>query len=85
MKIITDTIIVKSTPEYYLKESTGLKDNTARTLKSITEDGYTLDDLRACKYVIIRNPETEEQFKREISDVSPFEDIIIISWFPQLD
>lgn len=82
MKIIKDTILVKSSPEFYNKESTGLKDNTTRTLKSITEDGYTLEDLQACKYIIVRNTETEEQFKREISDVSPFEDIIIIiSWF----
>ncbi len=31
MKIIADTILLKSTPEYYEKESTGYKNNTVRT------------------------------------------------------
>lgn len=81
MKIIKDTILLKSAPEYYEKESTGYKNNTVRTLKSIEEDGYTVDQLRKCEYIIVRNCENERQFEKEISDISVFEGIVIISWY----
>jgi len=81
MKIIANTIIVKSNPAHYEKESTGYKNNTCRTLKSITEDGLTIEDMQACTSIIVRNSETERQIEREISDISVFEDIVIISWF----
>lgn len=81
MKIEADYIIVKSDPEYYQKEKDGSKNNTCRTLKSITEDGLTVKDLKKCTYVTVINSATGNQFVRELSDISVFGDIVIISWY----
>lgn len=81
MKIIKDTVIFECSPEFYEKESMGIKNNTCRTLESILTDGYTIEDLVSSKYIIIRNTETERQIERELSDVSVFEGIVIISWY----
>ena len=81
MKIEDFAIIVRSDPRFYHKEVRGYKNNTCRTLKSITEDGFSVKDLEECTRVIVINSEDGTQFERELSDISVFEEIIIISWF----
>ena len=80
MKITGRTAFFKSDPEYYQVEKTIGKRNTARDLSAIETDGYTLDDLRQCENIIITNSLSGEQFEREISNITEFKDIVIISW-----
>ncbi len=79
------TIKFKSKPENWKKEYSGLKRNTTR----IFNEGFdirkeVLDDCIAGKWnlidIEIENTKTTEIFTRHVTDVTPFENIYIISW-----
>jgi hypothetical protein len=73
---IPDWFVFKSVPEYWEKERDGRKSNTVRKL---AED----DPRRAIAsgaLVVLINTETGQHFAREVSDVSEYEGLHIISW-----
>jgi len=82
-KIDKAEVRFKSTPEYWNKESLGLKRNTVR--KADTDDRFKLLRKWMCadidKLVVgIQNTMTGDVFFRDVKDVSRFDDYYIISW-----
>ena len=79
-------IIFKSTPEYWNKESLGLKRNTLRQENpndAIDDRFVALREWMCAKVDLIigiKNTETGDIFFREVKDVSKFDDYYIISW-----
>jgi hypothetical protein len=90
------TITFKSTPENYAKECDGRKCNTCRKRDDLVQMEYApehcdprfilLDDFRYEKIdrleIQLVNTETGESFTRQITDVTLWEGIYIISWMP---
>jgi len=77
----------KSIPEMWEKEFDGRKPNTVRKIDYI--DGRfckLLSYVKDCTsfswdgLIEIKNTETQEIFKRRITDVSIWKDLMIISW-----
>jgi len=84
---IADVVIFKSTPYFYFKEKTGVKNNTLR--KFISEDAKDVNRKGLLDLFIlgkieldvrIINTETGESFERQIKDVSIYDDWYIITW-----
>jgi len=87
MKISGNVIQFKSENEFYQKEKSGLKSNTARFMT-------TLDDIKAMEFfkvqfsvtndatIIIINKDNDEQFVRKITDISQYPGtwLYMISW-----
>lgn len=83
MIVTKDTVIFKSSPEHWDKESKGIKPNTVRSMD--------IDEIRQLNsmdiaFITIINTVTDEKFTRHLSDVT-FADInmipvIIFSWHP---
>lgn len=79
-------IVFKSIPEFWHKESLGLKRNTIR--RQNEELDYRFKVLREwmCAktdlMVGIVNTETGGVFYRKVTDVSKFDGYYIISWWP---
>ena len=80
------TIKFKSLPEYFIKEKSGLKPNTIRFFEKSTDD--RLLALNKFKFwqdtplmIEITNTDSGKIFTRVVSDVSPYHDFYIISWF----
>ena len=82
MKIDGNTIIFKSIPEFFDKEMSGVKSNTARTINT-----PELNQILDSKYISIVNLRTNENFTRQISDISIIgallgSHLVVISWNP---
>lgn len=83
------TIRFKSTPDNYRKEYLGLKNNTLR-LEDGSQESRDVrfeicDDWIANRktevFIEISNTETNEYFRRSVSDITRYKDWYIISWF----
>lgn len=82
----------KSKEPYFSKEEEGYKCNTVR---EVSQDDSRFDDLMeliqaddyAEKKAIIKmvNPETNESFERQITDVTYYDERFIISWRQKKD
>lgn len=70
MEIKGDTIIFKSIPMYYDKESMGIKNNTVRSMQSKEEVLLLLNNLINIKKIQIHNTESSIYFERELTDIS---------------
>jgi hypothetical protein len=72
-----------SVSPYYEREEIGQKGNTVRILQGEEKDKF-INAIFYLNTVRIVNPETEESFKKLITDISMFRynsfDIFIISW-----
>lgn len=82
------TIYFKSTPNNWRKEYLGIKPNTLRSFETILNsidirkeilDKYLLCELNLIN-IVITNTETKETFTREVTDVTFFNEMYIISW-----
>jgi hypothetical protein len=69
----------KSVPENYEKEKSGRKPNTVRVVAADDLRFPFLNDRTAGSIEII-NSETEESFRREITDITFWDGRFIISW-----
>jgi len=82
------TISFKSTPDNWKKEYLGIKRNTVRVFNSNKDkDDIRFDILQRYVFngewllkVEIVNTETDESFIREVTDVTLYQSIFIISW-----
>jgi hypothetical protein len=82
------TIAFKSIPENFRKEYLGLKSNTVRDLEEDSPENdirrELLKDFIGGKLtfltVQIKNTITEEYFLRNVTDVTKFDGLYIISW-----
>lgn len=81
-----EVVSFKSFPKMFKKEVTDLKNNTVRK-KDKSERFLILDDfaLRRKKKLQIEivNTDTKESFIRNVRDVSCYEDMYIITWYPE--
>ena len=82
------TIRFKSTPNNYRKEYLGIKPCTVRVFKLLTKDlrlnmleEYIRGDLTNLNIEITNNT-TQENFTREVIDITYYEERYIISWRP---
>lgn len=81
MNIIDNIIEFKSIPEYYDKEISGKKPNTVRFITDKKEYWLLKKKKRNLKYIRIYNARTKENFLRELTDISVFENTCyIFSW-----
>jgi len=85
MRIVNDTIELKSTPENYFKERDNLKCNTVRRFDKWSEmrefEQFRMEfdhKIRNKKIKILGY--TFEEFERTITDITQFEGYWIISW-----
>jgi hypothetical protein len=76
------TLEFKSTPENWRKEQDGSKQNTVRKVdkEDVRFQQLMLWHPRFLWQINIINTQTEETFSRIISDVTFWEDVVIISW-----
>jgi len=77
-------ICFKTRSPYFEKERDGLKCNTVRT---IGEDDLRFDVCMSFiqgdnldAEIVITNPQTEEKFRRKITDITYYDERFIISW-----
>ena len=78
MKVIT----FRSTPDNFIKEKDGRKNNTVRIMKDW--DFARIKKLVDASHIEIRNTEDMcESFIRRISDKTVYNGIAIISWFDE--
>lgn len=80
MKIGGTTLICRSIPDFWSKEHSYKKRNTVRSIRDLRFDGYTIEQVEACKKIKIENTETMKSFCRKITDVSVWGTWVIISW-----
>lgn len=73
-----ETIHFKSIPENYEKEKDGRKPNTLRSNKSYAE--HLSSEVMQPTIIIIENSKTGEYFTRQITDITIWQDWVIISW-----
>ena len=77
-------ITFKSVPEYYRRESLGLKNNTVRKVEvedvrfDILSD-FEMEAITDLEIEII-NTDTKESFVKRVTDVCKFDEYYIISW-----
>ncbi len=80
MEIIIDTMYCKTNDIFFDKEKTGVKPNTVRLLNTAEKD-QLLNKIWKVKYVVIESLEdNNNSFSRNITDISFFDDYMIISW-----
>ena len=77
-------IIFKSTPDNWFKEANGQKRNTVRK-QDIPDARFGLlnrwlNGERMPLIIGIKNTETGDIFYRNVSDVTKFEEVYVISW-----
>jgi len=77
MHFVEDTVYFKSLPEFYEKEEDGRKCNTVREMSGV--EYATLVGINP-ENIVIQNTETSEDFIREITDISRWKNLVIISW-----
>lgn len=81
-------IYFKSNPFFFYKEKSGQKPNTIR---KVGDNDTRFDDLlemiqtREYGQIVIKNNKTGEEFTRQITDVSYYDENFIISWRHQDD
>lgn len=85
MEIIADTIIFRTSDEYYFKEREGLKKNTVRRLTAHEINAVILFmDMVAYPRMQIRimraRANTNEGFQRVLTDISEWQGLWIFSW-----
>ncbi len=77
-------ITFKSTPENYEKEKSGKKANTERIMKSIDDSRHAkllkMINTQIYDKIQIVNTESDDSFIRQITDVTFWNGIWIISW-----
>lgn len=85
MELTDQEIIFRSAPPFYIKEKYGKKPNTVRVFNP--EEGEEFSRVRnTLKYIKIINPDTDESFRRELTDITNFKtnrgqvDLWIFSW-----
>lgn len=78
----------KSIPLYYKKEFQGLKRNTVRDVKIPDIRQEVLMDYHKGRIndltITLINIESKEEFTRQVTDVTFFKDLWIISWWLRL-
>jgi len=77
MHFVEDTVYFKSIPEFYEKEEDNRKCNTVREMPGV--EYSTLLGINP-EHIVIQNTETSEDFIREITDISRWKNLVIISW-----
>ena len=88
MKIKGDTVIFNSKMPCFRKERLGLKPNTVREISDeveikIWQKFFTEWGAGVTKYIKIRNySSTMFGFTRRITDITPFKELVVISWNP---
>lgn len=83
MQFFKNRIVAKSTPENWEKEKTEAKLNTCRVVKG--KEANALEEIATRihdedVFIVLQNTETGEFFEREITDITFFEGIYIISF-----
>lgn len=89
-----EKIIFKSTPENWTKEEMGLKSNTVRKIEK--NDSRFIELLERLEKtekekninfycyslgkITIENTETKEKFTRSLTDITVFDNYMILSW-----
>jgi len=79
-QIAGNTFYCKSSPAFWLKEKTGTKRNTVRSLIELAQDGILVGDIERCEIIQILNTQSKKLFTRIIKDVSYWDNWVIISW-----
>lgn len=80
MKIINNTIYCKTNNIYFDKEKLGVKPNTVRNIDEDDRE-FILNNIWTLKYVVVESLEDNScSFSRNITDISFFDDYMIISW-----
>ena len=80
-----DEVYFKSTPINWNKEKSGLKKNTVRVV-DVNDERFKLikhyEPLMTKKHFFINivNTETKEVFSRCLTDITYFENMVILSW-----
>ena len=82
---MSKTITFKSIPENFRKEYLNLKRNTVRKCDNKDYIRFEVLEDWLCSnnsvlFVEILNTKTNESFRREVTDVTKWEDFYIISW-----
>jgi len=76
------TVKFKSTPEFYEKEKSGIKNNTVREddgekrFKMLKE----ADLSKEWVFIEIVNAKTKESFSRKLRDISIYKNIYVLTW-----
>lgn len=70
----------KSTPENYLKEASGLKNNTVRKKDNDCRFKILRDFSPEEITIRITNSENGHFFERKLRDVNFFEDLVVLTW-----
>lgn len=83
MKIEGNVAYFKSIPPLFVKEKSGLKNNTVRIVS--TEEFGKLMRFHRVEKIHITNTETGDWFRRDITDITSLgsflhQQIIVISW-----
>lgn len=78
-------ISFKSSPQFYQKEITGIKNNTIRRISAGDEredeiSQYMAGLLPVLEIEIVLTTNPKEKFKRAVSDISYYEGYVIITW-----
>jgi len=79
------TITFKSTPDNFVKEYLGLKSNTIRKFDDYTDVRFDLivkfmaNEFSQLNITIV-NTKTNEEFTRQVTDITKFDNYYIISW-----
>lgn len=79
MKIIT----FKSVDPYYLKEESGMKNNTIRAIKQDDDRLKAINNFISGEHGVnikIENPITNKSFIRTVKDISQYKSLYIITW-----
>lgn len=81
MKIKGNIITFRSRPEFFIKEESGIKNNTVRYLSN--DEARKVDRVQ-CLFsevlIQITNTETGYSFRRVIRDISTNEDVTVFTW-----
>ena len=82
MEIIDNTIYFKSNIMFYSKEAHGVKPNTIRTLAEFDHESL-INNIFTLEFIQITSADDNtKMFKRQLSDISRFnENTFIFSWF----
>ena len=80
---MVNNVSFSSTKENWIKEFSGIKNNTIRK-KNIADIRHLslIGDMNSNSYgkITIQNEETQQEFTRKITDVTIYDDYLIISW-----
>ena len=80
MKIQNNTVVFRSMPEFYNKESVDLKRNTVRMLTKKEAECIQQNPPKFIKIHQVGMMEKQNYFTRTIRDISTYENLTIFSW-----